>query len=354
MNRIARLRQELVRRDLPNFVVTRLSNIRYLCGFTGSAGFLFITPRKARFFSDFRYQEQALLQVQNAAVNIYKDDLIKELNRRAYRLKGKIGFEAEWIDYATYKNLLRVFPANLEWIPTPKVVENIAAIKETEEVEKIRQAAAITDNVFTEILKLIKPGIRELDISAEISYRNKKKGASADAFDPIVASGSRSALPHAFASDKKIRSGELVVIDMGCVYQGYASDLTRTVFVGKADRKIKEIYHLVHDAQNAAIAAARAGMRAKDLDEIARKVIRAGGHAEHFGHGLGHGLGLEVHGEPRISFISDDILHAGNVFTVEPGVYLPGFGGVRIEDDVWLHNSGCELLTHSSRELIEL
>ena len=353
MNRIARLREKLHQQNLPNFVVTRLSNVRYLCGFSGSTGALLITPRKVRFFSDFRYQNQAAEQVTDAEVIIYKDELIQELKRRPLHLKGSIGFEAAFMDVAAFDQLQAVFP-HLEWIPTTKMVEILASVKEPGEVDKIRRAVRITDAVFAEVLKLVKPGVTELDISAEISYLHKKKGAEADCFPPIVASGPRSALPHGLASDRKIRSGDLVTIDMGGFYQGYASDLTRTVVVGKANAKAREIHKLVLEAQGAAIQAARSGMKARDLDAVARRVILEAGHGEHFGHGLGHGLGLEVHGEPRLSFVSDDVLQTGQVFTIEPGVYIPGFGGVRIEDDVLLTDSGCEVLTRAPRELIEL
>jgi len=353
MDKIARLRQELRRLDLPNFLVTRLSNIRYLCGFSGTAGVLLITPRKARFFSDFRYQKQTALQVHDAEVIIYPDELIKELRRRPLNLSGRIGFEAAFLDVATYDQLRKVFP-NLEWAPTTKVVEGIAAIKEPAEIKKIRRAAAITDAVFLDVLKLIRPGVREIDLSAAISYLHKRRGADGDSFPPIVASGPRSALPHGIASERKIRLGDLITLDLGCLYQGYASDLTRTVAVGRCSAKLKSIYALVLKAQNEAIASARAGMKAKALDEIARKIIRDGGHGEHFGHGLGHGLGLEVHAEPRVSFISDDELKAGNVVTIEPGIYLPDVGGVRIEDDVWIKKGSAEVITQSPRDLMIL
>ncbi|RJP76897.1 MAG: aminopeptidase P family protein [Candidatus Zixiibacteriota bacterium] len=353
MDRIARLRREMKRRDLDNFLVTRLSNIRYLCGFSGSAGTLLITPRKARFFSDFRYKEQAAQQVRNADVIIYPDELLKELRRRPLNLQGRLGFEAAFLDVAAYNSLREVLPGP-EWVPTTKVVEQIASVKEPEEIEKIRKAAAITDEVFAEILKLIKPGVRELDISAEISYLHKKKGADGDSFTPIVASGPRSALPHGLASDKKIKSGELVTVDLGCFYQGYASDLTRTVAVGSANGKMKTIYYLVLKAQTEAIAAARAGLKARELDEVARKIIRDGGHGEHFGHGLGHGLGLEVHAEPRVSFLFEDVLKPGQVVTIEPGIYIPDMGGVRIEDDVLITDGSAEVITQSPRDLIVL
>jgi Xaa-Pro aminopeptidase len=353
MDRIGRLRQEMRRRKLDNFLVTRLSNIRYLCGFSGSAGVLLLTPRKARFFSDFRYREQAAEQVSGADVIIYPDELMKELRRRPLNMAGSIGFEALFLDVSTYNQWREIFPL-LDWIPTTKLVEQIASVKDPDEIEKIRKAVKITDAVFAEILKMIKPGVSELDLSAEISYLHKKKGADGDAFQPIIASGPRSALPHGIASERKIKAGDMVTVDIGCFYQGYASDLTRTIAVGKVNPKMKQVYALVLEAQSRAIAAARSGLKAKELDEVARSVIREGGHSEHFGHGLGHGLGLEVHSEPRVSFLFDDLLMAGQVITIEPGVYIPDLGGVRIEDDVLLKNSQAEVLTKSPRDLIVL
>lgn len=353
MDRIARLRQEMRRRKLDNFLVTRLSNIRYLCGFSGSAGVLLVTPRKARFFSDFRYRSQAAQQVTGAEVIIYPDELMKELRRRPLNLSGSIGFEALFLDVASYNQWREIYP-QLEWIPTTKLVEMIASVKDPAEVQMICKAVKITDAVFSDILKLIKPGVSELDLSAEISYLHKKKGADGDSFQPIIASGPRSALPHGIASERKIKSGDMVTVDIGCLYKGYASDLTRTVAVGKVNARMKQVYNLVLEAQSRAIEAARAGLMAKELDEVARKVIREGGHGEHFGHGLGHGLGLEVHSEPRVSFLFDDVLKAGQIITIEPGVYIPDIGGVRIEDDVLLANHHSEVLTKSPRELIVL
>jgi len=353
MDRMLQLRQELHRLDLSNFVVTRLSNIRYLCGFSGSSGFLLISPRKARFFTDFRCQSQAARQVRNAEVIVYPDEFLKELRRHSLRLSGRIGFEGSFLDVTTYQQLKEIFP-KLAWISTEKLVENIAAVKDPEEVKKIRQAAAITDSVFADVLKLIKPGVRELDVAAEITYLHKKRGADGDSFPPIVASGPRSALPHGTAGNRKIRNGDLVTLDLGCIYQGYASDLTRTVAVGHCPAKMKSVYQLVLKAQTEAIAQARSGLTVKALDEVARGIIRDGGHSEHFGHGLGHGLGLEVHAEPRIFFGSDAVLRTGHVVTIEPGVYIPEVGGVRIEDDIWIRNGQAEVLTQSPRDFIIL
>jgi Xaa-Pro aminopeptidase len=326
MDRIIEMRQAIWEQNLPNFLVSRLSNIRFLCGFTGSAGILLFTPKKVRFFTDFRYKTQAQEEVKSAEIIIYPDDLIAEMHRRSLLMKGKIGYEAHYLDVATYQHLVDRFP-HLDWTPTHKFVEQLAAVKTPEEIQKIRKAAAITDEVFSEILPLLKPGVQENEISAEISYRHRRKGAEGDAFPPIVASGVRSALPHGIAGEKKIQYGDIVTIDMGCIYQGYASDLTRTVAIGKIHPKLKTVYNVVQQAQAAAIAAAKPGLAAKDLDGVAREIIQKAGFGDFFGHGLGHGLGIEVHSEPRVSFNSDDILKADQVITIEPGIYIPELGG---------------------------
>jgi Xaa-Pro aminopeptidase len=353
MNRIQHFHERLQQEALDYFIVTRLSNIAWLCGYSGSSGFMLISPTEAIFYSDFRYRSQAEEQVHDARIVIYVDDFISELKRSNLRITDKIGFEAPFMDVATYNLLRDVFP-NANWVPTNKLVETLASIKEPQEIVKIKKAIAITEAVYNEVIHLIKPGVSELDISAEITYRHKKKGADGDSFPPIVASGMRSALPHGIASNKKIENGEIVTIDMGCFYQGYASDLTRNVFVGKANPQAKKIHALVQLAQETAIDKARDGMRAKELDEVARAVIRDAGSGEYFGHGLGHGLGLEVHTQPRVHFTSDDILSSGQVFTVEPGIYVPDFGGIRIEDDVHLLENCCNVLTSAPKELIEL
>ncbi len=350
MDRIIQMRQAIWEQNLPNFLVSRLSNIRFLCGFTGSAGMLLFTPKKVRFFTDFRYQNQAQEEVKNVEIIIYQDEFISEIRRRSLQMKGKIGYEAHYLDVATYHHLVDRFP-QLDWIPTHKFVEQIASVKTPDEILKIKKAIAITDEVFSEILPLLKPGVRENEISAEISYRHRRKGAEGDAFPPIVASGVRSALPHGIAGEKIIQNGDIVTIDMGCIYQGFTSDLTRTVAVGEINPKLKTIYNVVLEAQSAAIAAARAGMAAKSLDGVAREIIQKAGYGEFFGHGLGHGLGIEVHSEPRVSFNSDDILKANQVITIEPGIYIPELGGVRIEDDLWLKDGEAEVLTQSLREL---
>ncbi len=225
-------------------------------------------------------------------------------------------------------------------------------MKDEGEVALIRYATRITDKVFRKILSLVRPGVRECDIAAEISYWHRKYGAECDAFDPIVASGERGALPHARASEKIIRRGEMVILDFGCCYRGYHSDLTRTVSVGKPSAEMKKVYRIVYDAQMKAIDAVHSGVSARSVDAVARKHIRQNGYGRYFIHSLGHGLGIHVHEPLRLSVLSKSILQTGNVMTIEPGIYIPGCGGVRIEDDIVVKENGCEVLTKSPKELI--
>jgi Xaa-Pro aminopeptidase len=265
----------------------------------------------------------------------------------------KIGFEAEHLSYSFFLQLKTYF-TDTEFVPTEKLLENQAMRKDEGEIEWLRQAARIADEALGEVLPLVKPGIRERELAAELSYRMRLKGAERDAFDPIVASGRRSALPHATASEKKLTEGEFVVIDFGAVYKGYTSDMTRTVVVNKATAEMKKLYEAVRQAQAKAIEAARAGITAHALDQVARDNLTQAGYGQYFIHSLGHGLGLHVHSEPRVGVGSDVVLEENFVITIEPGIYIPDVGGVRIEDDVLIRKEGVECLTHFSRELMEI
>ena len=343
-----------------NFLVTRMSNVRYLCGFTGSNGILFVTRRDAYFITDGRYTNQAQEQVKGAQVFTYhgggtmSEAFIREVkSNKEIRFRGRIGIEAQFMSVDFFQTLRRVFPGS-HTIETELVVEDISAVKDDVEIDAIRRAVKITDEVFNTLLTDIKPGVSEMDLSAEISYRQRKLGAEKDAFETIVASGPRSALPHGIASNRKIEKDDFVTFDFGCIVDGYPSDMTRTVVVGKASRKQREIYDLVKEAQAAAVDAIQAGTKCSDVDNVARQIIAKGGYGDRFTHGLGHGLGLEVHGRPVLSRISNTKLKPGMVVTVEPGIYIDGFGGVRIEDDVLVTSNGHDNLTQSPRELIEL
>ena len=271
-------------------------------------------------------------------------------------LKGKrvkLGFEADYLSCKVYRNLRSLLPDCL-MVPTEKLVEVLAVKKDPGEVARIKKAVHITDRVFSEILDFIKPGTREQDLAAEMEFRMKRYGSSAPYFQTIVASGARSALPHGVASAKKMKKGEFVTMDFGAVYQGYTADMTRTVLVGKANKKQKQVYNLVLRAQMRAIGKARSRVKACDLDKTARDVIKRAGYGKYFGHGLGHGIGLLVHDDPAVNPTNRQLLEPGMVITIEPGIYLPNWGGVRIEDDVLITQRGCKVLNSSKKELIEL
>lgn len=357
-NRTARVREEMQRRGLDAFIVSSLFNIRYLTGFTGSNAILIVTKKSTTFLSDVRYKLQAKQEVSSGdprkrtCILITRLGLYEEASKRnLLDGAGKVGFESNQITYAQYRVLRKLFP-HTSFASTSEIVEEVMLVKEDDEIEMIRRAVRISDQVFHEILKVIRPGVSELEVAAEISYLHKTFGAERDAFETIVASGERSALPHARAGERKIKAGDLLTLDFGCAVNGYNSDLTRTVAVGKASARAKEMYDVVYQAQQEAIDSAKGGMWAKDLDSIARKRIDRLGYGKYFSHSLGHGLGLHVHERPKISQLSKERLRSGSVITIEPGVYIPDFGGVRIEDDVLLTEQGCVVLNAAPKEFM--
>ena len=354
VDRITRLRRRFRSLGVANFLVSRLSNVRYLCGYTGSNGLLLVTRRNVYFLTDGRYTFQANQEVKGAEIFIIKKSFIEEfMSNRNIRFRGCVGIESQYMTVSIYQTFQRTFPKS-ELITTTDVVEKLASVKNTDEIDAIRRAVAITDRVFESILEEIKPGVSEMDIAMEITYRHKKFGAEKDAFQPIVASGPRSALPHGIASNRKIKKGDFVTLDIGCIVDGYPSDMTRTIVVGKASDRHKEIYRIVQKAQQRGVEAVRAGAKCSDVDGVARRFITKAGYGDNFTHSLGHGLGLEVHAHPRLAAISPDRLKAGMTVTVEPGIYIEGFGGVRIEDDLIVKDDGAEVLNRSPRDLIEL
>jgi Xaa-Pro aminopeptidase len=332
--------------------VTELAYVRYLTGFSGSNGICLITPTKQFFITDRRYTTQAPNEIKGFKIFIAKQNLYPLLVERKLLPKGaRIGFESNHISVDDMKALKKLLPGR-HFVPATSILETITSVKDNNEVELIRSAAKITDRVFKKILGILRPGLCEYDISAEISYWHKKYGAECDAFEPIVASGSQGALPHARASGKIIKRGEMVVLDFGCRYRGYYSDMTRTVSVGKPSTEMKRVYQIVLDAQLKAIDSIRSGVKAYSVDRVARNHIKECGYGRYFIHSLGHGLGIQIHEPLRLSLLSKAVLEKGNVVTVEPGIYIPGYGGVRIEDDVVVEDHGCSLLTTSPKELI--
>ncbi len=345
----------LSKRGLDGFLVTERGNVRYLTGFSGSSGLCFVRPDRAYFVTDFRYMEQAAQEVAPEFELLFaRNTLIQPLEEKKLLPSGaQIAFEAEHVRTSFYFKLKERFP-HTHFIPTEKILETQAMRKDEGEIALLRQAARIADEALREVLPLVKIGVTEREIAAELSYRMRLKGADRDSFDPIVASGPRSALPHGLASDKKLAPGELVVLDFGAVYQGYASDMTRTVALGKIGSELRQIYEAVRVAQEKAVRAARPGLTCQALDQVARDSIQQAGYGRYFIHSLGHGLGLHVHAEPRVGTGSETVLEENFVITIEPGIYLPDVGGVRIEDDILIRKNGAERLTKFPREFIEI
>ncbi len=360
-HRIRKLKARMRKEGLDGFLLTNLSNIRYLTGYSGSSAVLYMGKRP-HFFTDFRYKEQSQKEVTSKAViHIIDKNYPKEIAQLA-ETKGsktslRIGFETTSMrvgSLETYKKELRK-SAKIKWVPINGIVEDLRIVKEPEEIELISKAASITDKVFAEILPLIKPGITEMDLSAEIIYRFMKYTGLAPAFASIVASGPNSAMPHAQPTDRKLTKGDFLTFDIGAQWKGYASDFTRTVVIGKSSTKHREIYSIVHDAHQRAMDGVKAGVPASNIDKLARSYISEKGYGSYFGHSLGHGVGLNVHEAPSLSSKAKEKLPAGTVVTIEPGIYLPGWGGVRIEDLVVVTKEGVRILSKTQRKkLIEI
>lgn len=336
-------------REIDALVVSNLTNVRYACGFTGSSGMLLVERESAHFITDFRYQAQAALQVDASFQTVIAD---KGLWKQAAKLLKKkrapelprIGFEAEHTSVAASQDAAKEF-APLELISTRRLVEDLRLHKDEAELLVIRRAVQVIDECFDHICGVLKPGISEREVADELQSQMKARGASGPSFDTIVASGARGALPHGVASEKKIERGDMVTIDMGAIVDGYCSDCTRTVAVGKPSKEQRTIYETVWRAQVAASEAMRPGLGCKATDKIARDIIEAAGFGANFGHGLGHGVGLEIHEAPRLSKLGKGRLEAGMIVTCEPGIYVEGVGGVRIEDMLLITDSGAEVLT---------
>lgn len=350
-SRLDRLHAMIQEQNLAGIFITKPENRRYFSGFTGSSGMLVITDSSNRLLTDFRYVEQAEAQAHEFEIIRHGSSLYETLSHLVQTLgSARIGFEADFVTYDTMKALQKALTVEL----VPVHLDSLRMVKDPSELKIIQKAVEIADEAFNHILQYIRPGVSESDISLELEYTMRKLGAEKNAFDIIVASGVRSSLPHGVASDKKIQPGDFITMDFGAVYQGYHSDITRTVVAGKASPKQREVYDIVMAAQHAGIKAVRKGLTGVQVDAIARKIIADAGYAEYFGHGLGHGVGLVIHEEPRLSPSANIILANNMVVTVEPGIYLPDWGGVRIEDMVVVDDAGCKILTGSSKQFIEL
>ncbi|MGP3559844.1 M24 family metallopeptidase [Geobacillus sp. BK01] len=353
MEKLEKLRTLLEERHIDGLLVTNGYNRRYITGFTGTAGVALVSRQGAVFITDFRYVEQASKQVEGFEIVQHSGLIVEEIARQVKRLGvAKLGFEQEHVTYAAYKAYEEAIGAEL--VPTSSMVEKLRLIKSEAEIKILKEAAEIADAAFAHILSFIRPGVKEMEVANELEFFMRKQGASSSSFDTIVASGYRSALPHGVASDKTIERGEFVTLDFGAYYKGYCSDLTRTVAVGGISAELKTIYEIVLEAQRRGLSGLKAGMTGKEADALTRDYIREQGYGDYFGHSTGHGIGLEIHEGPTLSFRSDAVLEPGMVVTVEPGIYIPGLGGVRIEDDAVITADGNEALTHSPKELIIL
>jgi Xaa-Pro aminopeptidase len=352
--RLERLRQRMAELQVEALLVTSDVNRAYLTGFVGSAGYVLVTPRRAVLLVDFRYVEQAGQQAPDYEViehAVKPATTILEL-LRAEQVK-KLGFEQQHVSYGAYLGYADALQG-VTLVPTDGIVEKLRMIKDEGELRIMQEAAALADRTFSHILTKLKPGVSELDIALEIEIFIRQNGGTSTSFDTIVASGERSALPHGRASERVLREGEFVKLDFGAYYKGYCSDITRTVVLGKPTPKHRDIYEKVLEAQLACLAGLKPGMTGREGDALARDIIVKHGFGDHFGHGTGHGLGMEIHESPRLSRTDETVLEPGMVVTVEPGIYLPGFGGVRIEDDVVITDSGIRVLTQSTKQFIIL
>lgn len=353
-HRISSLRADFAEMKIDAFLITFQPHLRYITGFSGSNGIALVTRDNAYLLTDGRYATQVKKETSGWKISITAQDLFDKLKEeKLLRPQMRIGFDGNTLVFTSYKRLKKIFP-KVVFLPKVDTIERIAIRKDQYEIESIKRAVEITDSVFVEILPQLKPGVSELDIAAEISYRHKIHGAEGDGFAPIVVSGAKGALPHGKPSEKKIKKGEMVTLDFGSVYNGYHSDLTRTVGIGSLSGESKKIYNTVLEAQLKAIESAKAGIAAKELDRIARDYINKKGYGKYFKHSLGHGIGLQIHEQPRLSVLSKAVLKNGNVVTIEPGIYIPESGGVRIEDDIVITDGYPEILNKSPKDLIIL
>ena len=350
-NRLATIAAALDERKLDSFIVAGLPNIRYLSGFTGDNALLLVTPGKTILFTDPRFEIQAA-QETSSGRKISKGPLAVDVLAAIKRLRLKrIGFEPARMTVQTFQALEGRLPMGASMVAVDGWIEQLRMVKSEEEIARIRRSVDTNSAAFEQAVKRVKPGMTEAELAAELEFRMRRLGAEKPSFDTIVAGGERSALPHAHPTSAKLAGGQLVVVDMGATRDGYCSDMTRMLFLGEPGAKVKRTYRAVLEAQLAAIDAVRDGARTRAVDAAARRVLKGYGLDRAFVHSTGHGLGLEIHEPPRIGKRDKSRLEAGMAITIEPGVYLEGFGGIRIEDTVVVTAAGCEILTPTPKDL---
>ena len=356
--RLERVKELLAGQPFDTFLVSEPWNRAYLSGFwaedmqlTESSGFLLITEKSQVLTTDFRYMEQAQNEANNFQVLIYKENLTNVLPEIFASLGTRnLGFENQHLTYGRFvkiQEVLQEWNSKSELLPADGLVEGLRMVKESEEIQAIRNSLALTESVLETILDEAQVGMREKELAWRIEQLMRERGAESIAFPPIVASGPGAALPHAVASDRKLQESETIIIDLGARVDHYCSDMTRTLIIGKPDGKIREIYSVVREAQLRAMAAVKAGVNSLEVDKVARDYIASEGYGDNFGHGLGHGVGLAVHEKPGFNKSSAVSLEENMVVTIEPGIYLPGWGGVRLENMVRVTTAGCENLNRN-------
>jgi Xaa-Pro aminopeptidase len=352
--RAIRLADLVAEAELDLLLVADLFNVRYLTGYTGSNGLALVGPQRRAFVTDFRYLEQAAEEVDPSfdRLQAFSTELFEGVLQALPAGEVRLGFEGDHVSVHQHAALGELLPGRVELVATAGLVESLREVKDAEEIATIKAATALADASFERLLRDGLVGRTEREVAVALEHDMVERGAHRPSFETIVATGPHGARPHAKPRDVEIRNGELVVIDWGAELDDYCSDCTRTIAAGDPGQAARDTYELVLEAQLAGVEAVRAGRNARDVDEVAREVIGAGGHGERFGHGLGHGVGLEMHEGPRLTQRSDAVLAAGNVVTVEPGVYVPGKFGVRIEDLVAVTEDGCDILTSIPKRLI--
>jgi Xaa-Pro aminopeptidase len=356
-----RLQNSLSTHRLDILLVTHPPNLRYLCGFTGSSGALLLTETKRVFITDGRYTEQARVEVRSAQIVIARQGplaaaaaWLSAQQKKGRRAPSKIGIEGEHMTVASRSLLAGILPSSIRLRSAPLLVEKARMQKDEEEIGCIRSAVLLGASLFDRALEVIRPGVREAEVAAEMEYAARKAGAQEMSFTTIIASGERSALPHGRASHAAIPAQAFVVCDFGVILSGYCSDMTRTVYVGRPSAEARGVYQAVKQAQQVAVDAVRPGISLGEVDRAARKSLQKSGLSKYFTHSTGHGVGLEIHEAPRVAAGQTEILRPGMVITIEPGVYVPGKWGVRIEDMVVVTEHGCEVLTPTSKELVAI